>query len=758
MKLLILFFAYNIVFSYTQIDSLIRISKSLKGKPQIEVYRNIIKTFDKQKDSTNVILWAEKLQSLTNSVSDENFKFDTYKFLSEIFCSYNSSQKAVPLLIKYLQNKNNFNDKDYKKYYNLLTDYWYYSNKFDNNAQFLSLVYVKNVKLLSEKQQVFFLKSIGYNYLQLGELDSALVYSQKSTFLREKLKDSSSLGTAYNIIGVIYWKLGVIDKAYNYYIIALGYSESTKDTSTTVLILNNLGLIFQRLKYYDYAKNYIENAMDLARKKNDLFGIGYSYKRLTDLMLDAKNLIKAEEYITLADSFFGRIKRQKDLMDIYYMYGRLYQTYNKLKTAKFYYNKALFNAFKTRDKFVEALTQTKLSEVFYSEGNYSKAIDAANEALKIAIFKKYKVIIRDNYNILYKIYKRLNNPILTLNYLEKYVEFKEKVLNENIINSINENNIRQTIHKSEDVRLRLKRENNLQKTIIANKRILEYIYIALFVLGLTGIGVITNQYLKLKSYHKTIRVNNKELIELNNQLNKKNEELITANETKNKLFSIIAHDLKNPFVSIYGFASIINEYARSKNDKELASLSDTLLYSSQKLVELIDNLAKWSRIQQNRIEPVFKTFDVVNEANDVIKQTMVNSHIKSLQLSTNMEIEALAFGDKEMIATVIRNIVSNAVKFTPENGKIEITCKLENKFIKFSVKDSGLGLPKDLTYMILTGKNISSTPGTLKEKGTGLGLTICREFIQMNNGKFSIISNPGAGAEFIVQIPAATTV
>ena len=274
-------------------------------------------------------------------------------------------------------------------------------------------------------------------------------------------------------------------------------------------------------------------------------------------------------------------------------------------------------------------------------------------------------------------------------------------------------------------------------------------------LGLVGAGTIANQYTKLKKLHKTIQLNNNELVQLNNALNTKNEELTSVNETKNKLFSIIAHDLKNPFVSIYGFASIINDYALGKNDPELESLANTMLYSSIKLVELIDNLAKWSRLQQHRIEPVFTNFDIITEINNVVKQTMVHSQLKVINLTTDMDIQAFVFGDKEMIATIIRNILSNAIKFTPENGIIEIKCKTDQNFVEFAVKDSGIGISEERAEMILTGKKITSMDGTSKEKGTGLGLTICREFIQKNNGKFKIKSSLNSGAEFIVQFPAA---
>lgn len=749
MKLLFLVLVCNSIFAFVNPDSISHDSVIKVNEKNADLIINTVNRYYLAGDSVNAKLWMDKLQTY---YAKNNPRLDNTSLLDyslKVFNKFNSINNVFSLLELYLVNPGNLNEPKYLYYYNKYTDFNYLSANFSNNVKLVKNILVHS-KLINNKLKVVFYKSLSQNYLQLGEVDSAKVYAEQNIKLREFLKDTKSLSSAYNIIGVLHWKTGDIYDAYINYSKAFEYSVIAKDTNTMVLVLNNLGLIFQRLKYFEIAESNINKALKLAQDANYTFGVGYSYKRFADLLLDQNKFDAAKVFIDKADEVFGQLKRSKDVMDIYYMYGKLYQMTNKPKVSLFYLDKAITKAILTKDKFVEALAALKTSEVNYSLNNFTTSITFAEQALSIAKKQNYNVIVRDCYEILYKSYKKLNYTSQALFYLENFQELKDKVINETIINSINENSIRKTIQQSEIVKEKLKKENELQKTIISNNQFLQIIYTVVILIVLVGSIIIIVQMRRQKKLSSTIDDNNKKLVDYNNTLENTNKELKDANQTKNKLFSIIAHDLKNPFVSILGFASLISEYADGLNDLELKKLSETLLASSRNLVELIDNLSKWSSLHGQKIKPDFISFDLIQTIKETINQNMINFQLKQIKIETEIESEVFIYADKEMTATIVRNLISNAIKFTPTNGKIKIVCKEFDDKVQLSIIDNGVGISQDKIAMLEAGNSVESSTGTSNEKGTGLGLTICREFIKANEGTLSINSTIGEGSEFII--------
>ncbi len=755
MKWFLLFLVYNSLFAFFNSDS-VSISSSLKvdGK-NVELIINNVNRYYLAGDSVNVKLWMDKLQGYYKKNNPQLDNEPLLDYSIKVFNKYNSVNSIFSLIKLYLVNPANFNSPKYSNYYNIYTNYYYFSAKHNENVRLIKEI-LNNSKLIVSKLKVVFYKSLSQNYLQLGEIDSAKIYAEQNIKIREFIKDTNSLGSAYNIIGVLYWKSGNIYDAYINYSKSYDYCKISKDTNTMVLVLNNLGLIFQRLKYFEFSENYISQAVKLSQNSDYIFGLGYSYKRYADLLLDQNKFDAAKVFIDKADEVFAQLKRSKDVMDIYYMYGKLYQLTNKPKVALFYLNKAIAKAVVQRDKFTEALSYLKTGELNYSLNNFDVSIEFAKKALTISEKQKYNVIIRDCYEILYKSYKKLNYTTQALFYLENFQELKDKVINETIINSINENSIRKTVQQSEIVKEKLKKENELQKTIIVNNQYLQIFYTIIIFIVLGGGIIIIIQMQRQKKLNVTIDENNKKLTEYNNTLETTNQELKDANQTKNKLFSIIAHDLKNPFVSIFGFASLISEYADELKDLELKKLSETLLASSRNLVELIDNLSKWSSLHGGKITPNFTSFDLIQTIKETISQNMINFQLKQIKIETVFEPEIFICADKEMTATIVRNLISNAIKFTPTNGKIKIECKEDNGKVLLSIIDNGVGLSKDKIAMIVSGSSVESSIGTSNEKGTGLGLTICREFIKVNEGTLSINSVVGEGSEFLVSFQKQT--
>ncbi len=265
----------------------------------------------------------------------------------------------------------------------------------------------------------------------------------------------------------------------------------------------------------------------------------------------------------------------------------------------------------------------------------------------------------------------------------------------------------------------------------------------------------------LRSYYqeKTIIKQNIELKELNINLERKVElrtqELKDLNATKDKFFSIIAHDLKNPFNTLLGFAELILTNLNKYDKKQIEEFIGIIHRTSKNAYSLLENLLEWSRAQTGQLEmkpEIINIYELIKENFELHNDFASN---KDIELINNINKNTKAYADFNMIHTVIRNLLSNAIKYTNRNGKIEINSKIKDKFIEITVSDSGVGIKEENLDKLFRIDVTINTKGTDNEVGTGLGLLICKEFVSKNGGGIWINSTPGKGTDFTFKLPTA---
>lgn len=233
----------------------------------------------------------------------------------------------------------------------------------------------------------------------------------------------------------------------------------------------------------------------------------------------------------------------------------------------------------------------------------------------------------------------------------------------------------------------------------------------------------------------------------------KNEQLQKLVAEKDLFFSIIAHDLKSPFNSILGISDLLIEFVKKKDFNNLEKYSKIIQQSSVHAMELLTNLIDWSRSQTGRLNfnPVyFEISGLINEIESLFTDIAAQ---KSISIIMDLSYTESAYADKEMISTVLRNLISNAIKFTEPNGKIVVSTIEKQNEIMVSVKDTGVGVSPEAIEKLFLIDEMYSTPGTQNEKGTGLGLSICKEFIEKHGGKIWVESGAGKGTTFHFTLP-----
>jgi two-component system, sensor histidine kinase and response regulator len=259
-------------------------------------------------------------------------------------------------------------------------------------------------------------------------------------------------------------------------------------------------------------------------------------------------------------------------------------------------------------------------------------------------------------------------------------------------------------------------------------------------------AIIEKQDLAIKS-QSTKLVGQAEELEL------KNEELVRLNDSRNLFFSIIAHDLKNPFSIILGYAGLLKDKYHSLTDEKRAHYIELIEASSVKTHNLLDNLLNWARSQTGSLKmkpEMFILNDTIQEVLDLYSENIRN---KLLEVTYSPDLIYEVYADREMINTVIRNLMSNAIKFSFKEGRINIILNETEDFVQFSIKDSGLGIsPTDMELIFDLDKHLT-IPGTMGETGSGLGLILCKMFVEKNRGEIYVESLKNEGSLFSFTIP-----
>lgn len=222
--------------------------------------------------------------------------------------------------------------------------------------------------------------------------------------------------------------------------------------------------------------------------------------------------------------------------------------------------------------------------------------------------------------------------------------------------------------------------------------------------------------------------------------------------TQNKLFSIIAHDLRSPLASIFNISSLIGFYIEDKNYEALRPTVKMMDQKTDQILDLTDNLLNWARSQTDGLRPLFapmKLREIVNECLELYRPIAKD---KNITISFGEQEDLMIWADRNMVKTICRNLVNNAVKYTHRDGHIKVWYEIRDRFARISVRDNGVGIDAAMLESLFEVGQEKITRGTAGEKSTGLGLSVCKEFADVMNGQIWVESEKGVGSQFNFEI------
>ncbi len=264
---------------------------------------------------------------------------------------------------------------------------------------------------------------------------------------------------------------------------------------------------------------------------------------------------------------------------------------------------------------------------------------------------------------------------------------------------------------------------------------------------------LSEQIIRLEDLNKLLELRARDILDVNKQLESTQTELQKALKAKDKFFSLLAHDLRSPFTALLGYTIILKDEFDDLSKDEIKYFIGQTHEVAQNTYNLLLNHLNFSRIQTGRFEfnPQLHKFDDI--VNKVIKILQGNLEAKSINIIKNYPLDEVVYADDKMLISILQNIIGNAIKFSNKNSNITITTDRIDNNLLISVKDKGIGMDKSSIDSLFQIEKIFTKEGTNKEQGTGLGLLICKEFVEIHKGKIWVESEINKGTTFILQFP-----
>jgi signal transduction histidine kinase len=570
-----------------------------------------------------------------------------------------------------------------------------------------------------------------------------LEYSETALDLSKKIKWKKGIAVAYNHLGVCYWISKKSEKSIDCFQKSLVYYKELKDQDNIADNYNHLGTVYGEINNHKKALDYYNAAYKINTKINNVLQAANDFTGMADINFKIGNYQKALNYYEIAHQKYTEVSNIFGMGLTSFDIGKIYVIQKKYSNALEYFNKAL-------DKFTESKSLYHIGNTYLEIGkvNYIFSLDNKKEKrnklnltiknLKKAIqaFTEYKKFDRVNEcNIeLSKTYEEIGEYKLALDTYKEYVKIDKTVLTYEKENRLAELKTQREfeIKNSQIVTQELKIKSDRRKvllliTISISIAILLVLFLWLYI-----------------SKRKT-----------NQLLLDKNEEISNINKQKDKFFSIIAHDLRGPFAGFLGLTELLAEEIEELDKDEIQFAAADMRKSAKNLNRLLDNLLEWSRMEQGLIPFSPKENNLADVVSDCVSPLQEMAAKKDIRIESNINKNIKIYADQNILQSVIRNFLTNALKFTPRNGivKIEAREDLENTII--SIADNGIGMDAKMAENIFHLDIKTNRIGTENEPSTGLGLILCKEFVEKHNGKIWVESEENKGSIFHFNFPRA---
>ncbi len=731
-------------------------------------------------------------RELTDTINEANILSNigiVYKDIGEF-------KKALDYNIKALELRTEKgNRKEISNSYNVIGSIYLANKDLENALDF----YFTSLKMREAINDVIGTaqtqKNIALVYKQLEKHEEALEYLIMSLNNYSKIGNKSLIAGSINQIGSLYKKLNKYNLALENYLKALKLQQELNNRDKIASILNNIGIIYDDINNYSKALDSYSKALEIKREIGNFKEIAYSLHIIGNTYLKLRNFSEALEYyneslllrlevgdkMSIASSYksigntylalgdyvnaFSNLNEAfklkdeigdiKGVSEVLNDLGNYYLKQNNLNSALDYFTRTVGICQKTNDRYLMALCLRKIGAIQIKQGFSDDGIQNINQSLNIGQNIDNLELIKLAYLELFNYYNSVGNKDKALDNYINYTVIKDTLnakLNSQRLVEIQMNfeleKSYTEIDRIENEVNQLTAENKISELELKKQKNVRNLLIVIFLITLISGSLIFVQFLSKRKTNILLQEKIVEVDRSNKLLKESKDNLKILNATRDKFFSIIAHDLRNPFNALHGLTRhLISNY--EEFDSEEVKQSIEIIYkSANELLELLENLLHWSRSQRGKMEFRPKEINLSDLINKTFSLLSMNAQKKDINLVNEIRSDEKIVADYDMLTAIIRNLVSNAIKFSYSDSFIRISSKTFKEYFEISVMDNGVGISQENINKLFRVDMHHSTAGTDEEQGSGLGLILCQEFVEKHQGKIWVESELKKGSSF----------
>jgi len=614
--------------------------------------------------------------------------------------------------------------------------------KYKQEKPVQTLEYGKEALRLLEKSpenkiKINILNDLSWAYMELGNYQNALDYGKQAETLARQ--ENEPIGTAVALITIsnIYFQLSALEQALDYSLAALKVYESLKYLRGIAASKNSIGLIYRQLKDYPKALVFLSQSLDIyktLKQDNDAGAEMAIALVINNIALVYEDL---NDYKTAMVYYSGQLKKMEELGSDFGI-ATLLTNIAWIYTKTGNYKQALENDRKAHALYQKVDNKRNANRLLGYIGrdymnlqDYPKALEYTQEALKTAEEMKTIDVVKELSLQMASIFESMNDFQGAYHHYKKFKAVSDDILDAEKTKQIANLQVVYDLDKKERENRLLKKNYRIQKTFLV------LVSILVLIIAIT----IYNRFRIRKKAERVLRDSE--------------QKLRTMNAAKDKLFTIIAHDLGNPLNSLFLSATHLENHFHHLPEQEIKEFIHNIFQQTHDMSNLLENLLQWALAQVGKREknPERLNFNILLQ--ETLDQIRFSAEKKNITISSQIAHQTWVWADRHMVKTILRNLISNAVKYSFSGGIVDIHHRENGDFIEITISDKGIGMNQDRIERLFSLEGNKSIRGTDDEKGTGLGLVICKEFIEKNGGHISVESQLNQGSNFHFTLPKA---
>lgn len=617
--------------------------------------------------------------------------------------------------------------------------------------------YAEEASVVAERINSYRLK--GYLYFRLaflenveGDYSDALRYHQQLINLYVANKDSSAnLCRALMNVGRDYLDLGEYEDGYYYLTQSFKVAKSHNkvpqpaDSLVMAIALHNIGDVFLQLGRFDIALKHIEASQVISENIHDTEAPAYNYSVLGELFRRKKDYDQSEEYLLSSLAEARKHKIRVLIPRIQSSLARLYLDKKEFERSLMYYDSVITHETKINNRFMLAECNLGKGMVMSRSGNYAEAQQYYALSLKTSRELNARILEVTCYNELADLYEVKRDFQNSLLYHKQHDALRDSLFSETIMEKLSQNQIR---FETENKDMVIAALNHTQEQQNAELRRQELVRNVLVIIVALTIVILFTVY---RSGQRRKRIN-RLLLDHQEEIKKRSAELEQLNQVKDKFFSIISHDLRSPMNALAGTLELLSN--KHLTTEEFLHLTGNLRTQFNHTRTLINNLLNWTLMQMDKLKIQPEKVFVRNKVDESFS-ALKTLYPKTIDMSNEVGENLAVLADPNIINLVLRNLILNAIKFTENGGIIHVRAKEIENEVCISVSDNGMGIRPEVKELLFVKASALSTRGTDNERGTGIGLLLCKEFVEKNGGRIWFESEVGKGTTFYFTLPIA---